>query len=81
MAISSKSQLVSVQLPEDAKPQANRLAQAGTHHAAYISDLDEALNSAKSGIGHSSQQVFGWMDSWAAGDKRPLPSPDVDPLK
>ena len=81
MAIPSKSQLVSVQLPEDAQPQANRLAQAGTHHAAYISDLDEALKSAKSGIGHSSRQVFGWMDSWAKGDKRPLPAPDIDPLK
>ena len=49
--------------------------------AEYARELDEAVKSAESGIGHSAEQVFGWMDSWAAGDKRPLPSPDVYPNK
>jgi hypothetical protein len=81
MTMSSKALMVSLQRPENATPRADQLAQGGMHHAAYARDLDEALKSAKSGIGHSSQQVFEWMDSWAAGDKPPLPSPDVDPLK
>jgi antitoxin ParD1/3/4 len=42
-------------------------------------DLDAAVASAESGIGHSAEQVFAWMDDWAAGDNKPLPLPDVMP--
>jgi antitoxin ParD1/3/4 len=42
-------------------------------------DLDAAVASAESGIGHSAEQVFEWMDDWAAGNKKPLPLPDVMP--
>jgi antitoxin ParD1/3/4 len=42
-------------------------------------EIDEAVLSAESGIGHSAEQVFAWMDDWAEGNKRPLPKPDVKP--
>jgi antitoxin ParD1/3/4 len=42
-------------------------------------DIKEAVLSAESGIGHSAEQVFAWMDDWAEGNKRPLPEPDVRP--
>jgi antitoxin ParD1/3/4 len=42
-------------------------------------EIDEAVLSAESGIGHSAEQVFAWMDDWAQGNKRPLPEPDVKP--
>jgi antitoxin ParD1/3/4 len=44
-------------------------------------DIDEAVASADSGIGHSKEQVFGWMDDWAKGEKRALPEPDVKPAR
>lgn len=46
-----------------------------------VFELDEAVKSAQSGIGHSAEQVFEWIDTWATGDKRPLPSPDVFPRR
>ena len=45
----------------------------------YRKELAEALKSAQSGVGHSREQVFAWMDSWAEGKKLPLPAPDIFP--
>jgi predicted transcriptional regulator len=46
-------------------------------HAGYLRELDEALESAKSGVGHSSEQIFSWMRTWGTPHEYPLPRPDV----
>lgn len=42
-------------------------------------ELNQALKSVDTGKGHSADQVFGWLDDWASGQKRPIPNPDVFP--
>lgn len=97
MVMPSKAETFSVRLPEGVKSQVDEIARVTKRsrsfiikeavalyvrdRAEYARELDEAVRSAKTGVGHSAEQVFGWMDSWAAGDKRPLPSPDVYPAK
>ncbi len=45
--------------------------------AAYIRDLDAAVASAESGVGHSSEQIFTWIKSWGTANELPSPGPDV----
>ena len=49
-------------------------------HSAYVEELEQALASTKSGIGHSGEQVFEWMHSWGQGDEKPAPTPDIFPV-
>ena len=93
----TKAETFSVRLPDGVRSQVDEIARVTKRsrsfiineavalyvrdRAEYARELDEAVKSAKSGVGHSAGQVFAWMDSWAAGDKRPLPSPDVFPQK
>ncbi len=44
-----------------------------------LCDLDDALANAEACFGHSQEQVFEWMDAWAAGDRKPIPAPDIIP--
>ncbi len=44
---------------------------------AYLADLDEAVESAKSGPNHSGEQIFKWMRSWGQADELPMPKPDI----
>lgn len=97
MIMPAKAETFSVRLPDGVRHQVDEIARVSKRsrsfiikeavelyvrdRAEYARELDEAVKSAESGIGHSAEQVFGWMDSWAAGDKRPLPSPDVYPNK
>lgn len=92
-----KAETFSVRLPDGVRNQVDEIARVSKRsrsfiikeavelyvrdRAKYARELDEAVKSAESGIGHSAEQVFGWMDSWAAGDKHALPSPDVYPNK
>lgn len=93
----AKAETFSVRLPEGVRSQVDEIARVTKRsrsfiikeavalyvrdHAEYARELDEAVKSAQSGVGHSAEQVFGWMDAWASGDKRPLPAPDVHPRK
>lgn len=52
---------------------------ATTENVDRLCDLDDALANAEAGLGHSQEQVFEWMDAWAAGDKKPIPTPDILP--
>lgn len=97
MNMSAKAETFSVRLPEGVKIQVDEIARVTKRsrsfiikeavalyvrdRAEYARELDDAVKSAQTGIGHSAEQVFGWMDAWAAGDKHPLPSPDVYPQK
>ena len=97
MIMPAKAETFSVRLPDGVRHQVDEIARVSKRsrsfiikeavelyvrdRAEYARELDEAVKSAESGIGHSAEQVFGWMDSWAAGNKRPLPSPDVYPNK
>lgn len=47
-------------------------------HADYLNELDHAVASARSGVGHSSEEVFGWMNSWGREDEKPKPKADID---
>jgi hypothetical protein len=49
--------------------------------ADYMRELDEAVKSAESGIGHSGGQIFGWMRSWGTADELASPEPDIHPAK
>jgi predicted transcriptional regulator len=97
MNMPAKAETFSVRLPDGMRNQVDEIARVTKRsrsfiineavalyvrdRAEYARELDEAVKSAKSGIGHSAEQVFGWMDSWAAGNKHPLPAPDVFPQK
>ncbi len=45
--------------------------------AAYLRDLDAAVASAESGVGHSGEQIFTWMKSWGTSSELPSPGPDI----
>jgi predicted transcriptional regulator len=49
--------------------------------ADYMGELDEAVRSADSGIGHSGEQTFGWMSSWGTSNELALPEPDIHSTK
>ena len=42
-------------------------------------DVETAMESVKLGVGHSSEQVFAWLESWSDGKKLPIPKPDILP--
>jgi predicted transcriptional regulator len=89
----AKAETFSVRLPEGVRSQVDEIARVTKRsrsfiineavalyvrdRAAYARELDEAVKSAQSGVGHSADQVFAWMDAWSAGDKQPLPPPDI----
>ena len=92
----SKAETFSVRLPDEVKSQLDDLAaltkrsrsflvqEAVTSYvndrAAYLRDIDQALASAASGVGHSGAQIFDWMESWGTDDELPSPSPDIKPV-
>ena len=45
----------------------------------YFEELEEAVTDAKSGYGHSSQQIHDWMKSWGSESELASPEPDVSP--
>jgi predicted transcriptional regulator len=49
--------------------------------SAFVREVQAAVKSAQSGIGHSKEQVFSWLDSLAEGKKLPIPTPDIFPAK
>jgi predicted transcriptional regulator len=46
-------------------------------HVAYLGELDAAVASAESGVGHSGEQIFTWMRSWGSASELPSPEPDI----
>ena len=97
MEMPSKAQTFSVRLPDDVREQVDHLAKMTKRsrsfivkeavetyvrdRAAYIKELDEAVASAESGVGHSFEQVSKWMQSWGTEDELPTPEPDIRPAK
>jgi predicted transcriptional regulator len=93
--VTAKAENLSVRLPVDIRNQVDDLARLTRRsrsfiineavasyvrsQAAYAKDIEAAMASAQSGIGHSSEQVFAWMDALAGGVKLPLPEPDITP--
>jgi predicted transcriptional regulator len=92
--MASRTQTYPVSLPDEVKQQVDAIARATERSPSLVireavelyirdrapsADIEDAIASAKSGIGHSSDQVFAWLDAWAAGDKQPLPDPDIIP--
>jgi predicted transcriptional regulator len=91
--MAARTDTFSVRLPEDVKHQVEELARLTNRsssfiieeaistymrdHADYIRELDDAVKSAESGVGHSSEQIFNWMRSWGTNEERPSPSPDI----
>ena len=45
----------------------------------YLDELNEAVTDARSGYGHSSEQIHTWMKSWGGEDELPAPVPDIAP--
>ena len=89
----TKSGTFSVRLSSEAKRQVDQLARLTKRsrsfivkeavecyirdRAAYVRDLDAAVASAESGVGHSSEQIFTWMKSWGTANELPSPDPDI----
>lgn len=44
---------------------------------AYVADLDRAVASVETGVGHSGEQIFSWMRSWGQINELPSPEPDL----
>jgi predicted transcriptional regulator len=44
---------------------------------AYVTDLDQAVSSSESGVGHSGEQIFDWIRSWGTEQELPSPKPDL----
>ena len=49
--------------------------------ANYLRELDQAVKSAESGVGHSGERIFAWMHSWGSTDELPAPEPDIRPTE
>ncbi len=93
----SKSETFSVRLPNDVKRQLDELARETKRSRSfivneavasfvrerrgYLRELDQALNSARSGVGHSSERIFTWMRSRGAAEESPAPEPDIRPVE
>jgi predicted transcriptional regulator len=89
------SENLSVRLPQDIRQQVDELARVRRRsrsfiineavasyvhsQAEYAKDIEAAMASVRQGVGHSSEQVFAWLDSWSEGKKLPIPKPDVLP--
>jgi len=48
---------------------------------AHSHELDEAVKSIESGVGHSSEQIFAWLNSWGTEAELPSPEPDIRPIR
>lgn len=88
---------ISVRLPSDVRQEVERLALASKRsrsfivqeavanyvrdHSAYVRELEQAVASAKSGTGHSGEQIFDWMRSWGTESEKSSPAPDIRPRK
>ena len=96
--MAAKAENLSVRLPTEVRQKVDALARASRRSRSFIineavayyvdsqaelnKEIDEAIALAESGVGHSSEQVFAWMDEWiASGQKPPLPKPDLRPKK
>jgi predicted transcriptional regulator len=93
----SKSETFSVRLPDEVKRELDELARATKRsrsfivneavatfvreRANYLRELDQAVKSAESGVGHSSERIFAWMNSWGSNDELPAPEPDIRPAE
>lgn len=91
----SKADTFSVRLPDEVKSQLDELAALTKRsrsflvqeavssyvkdRAAYLRDIDSAVQSAESGLGHSGEQIFGWMESWGTASEVSSPAPDIKP--
>ena len=49
--------------------------------ANYLRELELAVKSAESGVGHSGERIFAWMPSWGNADELPAPEPDIRPTE
>ena len=47
----------------------------------FVREVQAAVKSAQSGVGHSKEQVFSWLNSLSEGNKLPIPAPDIFPAK
>ena len=95
--MSGKADTFSVRLPDEVKIQVDHLAKLTRRSRSfivneavsqymrermdYIRELDSAVESAESGIGHSGEQIFNWMKSWGTSAETQSPQPDVAPIK
>ncbi len=95
--MTSKAENLSVRLPGEVRKQVDELARMTRRSRSFIineavasyvqsqtryaQEIAEAVQSVRSGTGHSSEQVFVWMESWANGTKLPVPAPDILPGK
>lgn len=91
----SKADTFSVRLPDEVKTQLDELAIMTKRsrsylvqeavlayvkdRAAYLQEIDQAVASAQSGIGHSGEKIFSWMESWGTQSEQPSPEPDFKP--
>ena len=89
----TKSDTISVRLPEDLKLDVARLAIATKRSrahivkeavAAYVEDerdyqaaIDEALREADEGVFVSGAAAIAWLGSIGTADEKPIPEPDV----
>ena len=90
-----KAETFSLRLPDDVRRQVDEIARETARSRAdvikdavvayvrdqadYLRDLDAAVESAEGGVGHSAEQIFGWMRSWGTPVERPSPTPDIRP--
>jgi predicted transcriptional regulator len=93
----SKAETFSVRLSDSVKTQVDELARMTKRsrsfivqeaistyvqdRADYMRELDDAVKSAESGIGHSGEQIFSWMRSWGTAKELASPEPDIHPAK
>ncbi len=94
--MSSKAETFSVRLPNDVKYQVDELARLTKRSRSFIikeavdtymsdcadrtRELEKAVKSAETGVGHSSEQILAWMKSWGTDNELPSPEPDIQPV-
>lgn len=93
--MTAKSDTFSVRLPDGLRKEVDNIARLTKRSrsyvineavaayvrdkADYLAELDEAVRSAESGVGHSGEQIFAWLRSWGTEGEMAPPEPDLHP--
>ena len=95
--MSDVTETFSIRLPDDVKRQVDQFAKLTKRsrsfvireavetymrdRTTYLEELEQAVTSAKSGVGHSGESIFTWMKSWGTAEELPSPRPDILPKR
>ena len=95
--MASKSQMMSIEVPDHVKAKFDRLAESRDvprtelvsealiryidDETDYLDAVDDASSEVDNGVFVSGDKVIAWMKSWGTSSELPMPEPDILPSK